>query len=321
MHEIAVIALDGSIALDLGIPHEVFGGVLDEHERPYYRVRLCTIDGAPISTNAGFAASVDYDLAVVAEADTVIVLPGRSARESAHTGIDERLARAIHSANDRGARMMAICTGGFVLAALGLLDGKRATMYWRRSEEFRELFPKVTLDADVLFVDDGALTSAGVAAGIDLCLYVVAKDCGVAASNTVARRLVTSPTRAGGQAQFIEREQPSSAGDALSNVLTWAIHNLHRTITVPDLAREASMSERSFTRHFRARTGTSPNAWIMTERLALARELLESTDLYIDEIARLSGLGTATHLRGQFQRRLGQTPSAYRKVFRPALVE
>jgi len=318
MHEIAVIALDGSIALDLGIPAEVFGGVLDDEGAPRYRVRLCTIDGAPVSTNAGFSAAVDFDLSLVADADTVIILPGREARESAHSGIDTRLAAAIHTANDRGARIMAICTGGFVLAALGLLDGRKATIYWRRTEEFRALFPRVELDADVLFVDDGILTSAGVAAGIDLCLYVVGKDFGIAAANTVARRLVTSPTRAGGQAQFIERERPTDNGDRLSRVLSWAGENLHRPLSVPDLAREASMSERSFTRHFRARTGTSPNAWIMGERLALARELLESTDLYVDEIARLSGLGTATHLRGQFQRKLGQTPSEYRRVFRPS---
>jgi len=317
VHEIAVIALDGSIALDLGIPAEVFGGVLDESGSPLYRVRLCTVDGSPITTNAGFSAAVDHDLAIVDEADTVIVLPGLEARESAHTGIDARLGRALLSAEQRGVRLMAICTGGFVLAALGLLDGKRATMYWRRTDEFRTLFPRVALDTDVLFVDDGILTSAGVAAGLDLCLYVVSKDFGVAASNAVARRLVTSPTRAGGQAQFMEREQPEDDGARLSAVLTWASANLHRPLAVIDLAREAAMSERSFTRHFRARTGTSPSAWIMGERLALARELLESTDLYIDEVARSSGLGTATNLRGQFQRRLGQSPTAYRKVFRP----
>lgn len=318
MHDIAVVALEGSIALDLGIPAEVFGGVLDDDGHPRYRVRLCTIDGTPVGTNAGFSATVDHDLSIVSEAETVIVLPGREARESAHTGIDERLASSLRAASERGARIMAICTGGFVLAALGLLDGKRATMYWRRTDEFRTLFPHVELDVDVLFVDDGVLTSAGVAAGLDLCLYVVGKDFGVAASNAVARRLVTSPTRAGGQAQFIEREQPDHQGDRLQAVLAWASANLHEPIAVPDLAREAAMSERSFTRHFRARTGTSPSAWIMGERLALARELLERTDLYVDEIARRTGLGSATNLRGQFQRRLGQTPTAYRRVFRPA---
>ena len=317
MHSIAVIALGGSIALDLGIPAEVFGGVHDENGKPRYSVRLCSIDGSPVSTNGGFSAVVDHDLSIVAEADTVIVLPGLDARDSAHSAVDPRLARALLDASERGARMMAICTGGFVLAALGLLDGRRATMYWRRTEEFRALFPRVLLDVDVLFVDDGVLTSAGVAAGLDLCLYVVGKDFGVATANAVARQLVTPPIRAGGQAQFIERDRQREDGDLISRVLGWASSNLEMPIAVPDLARRASMSERSFTRHFRARTGTSPGAWIMGERLALARELLESTDLYVDEIARLSGLGTATHLRGQFQRRLGQTPSEYRRVYRP----
>ncbi len=318
MHEIAVIALQDSVALDLGIPAQVFGDAVDASGACHYRVRVCSPDGAPIRTNGGFSAHVEHDISIVTDADTVIVAAGRSARATAESGVDPIVAEALRAAHARGARIMAICTGAFVLAAIGLLDGRRATTYWRRSEDFRRAFPRVELEPDVLFVDDGILTSAGVAAGMDLCLYVVRTDLGDAAANRVARHLVMPPTRPGGQAQFIERHHPIDDGQRLSAVLDWASRNLERDLGVEALAARASMSERSFTRHFRAHTGTSPAAWVTSERLARARELLETTDLYIDEIARASGLGSATHLRTQFQRRLGQSPSEYRRVFRPA---
>lgn len=318
MHEIAVVALPGSVAFDLGIPSQAFHDALDDRGRALYRVRICSIDGLPVSTNAGFAAAVEHDLALLETADTVIVAPGSQARETRSDTIDPRLAAALRAASDRGARMVAMCTGAFVLASLGLLDGRRATTYWRRTELFREAFPKVRLEPDVLFVDDGVLTSAGVSAGIDLCLHIIRSDYGIATANDVARSLVSPPTRLGGQAQYIERQRSFSQGDALSAVLAWASDHLDEPLSVEVLAARAAMSERTLTRRFREHTGTSPVAWITTERLARARELLETTDLYIDEIARLSGLGTATHLRAQFQKRFDQTPTEYRRVFRPA---
>jgi transcriptional regulator GlxA family with amidase domain len=317
VHEIAVVALQGSVAFDLGIPSQAFHDALDEQGLPLYRVRICSIDGQPVTTNAGFAAAVEHDLSILETADTVIVAPGTEARESRSDTIDPRLAAALLSASERGARMVAMCTGAFVFGALGLLDGRRATTYWRRSELFRGAFPKVRLEPDVLYVDDGVLTSAGVAAGVDLCLHMIRSDLGIAAANDVARSLVSPPTRLGGQAQFIERQRVFAQGDALSAVLAWASDHLDDHLSVESMAARAMMSERTFTRRFREHTGTSPVAWITTERLARARELLETTDLYIDEIARLSGLGTATHLRAQFSKRFDQTPTEYRRVFRP----
>ncbi len=317
-HEIALIALDGVHAMDLGMPSQVFGGLLDENGDERYRVRAASPGGHPVVTTAGFTALLEHDLSVVAEADTVMVLPGSGARAARAGSVHPEVRDALLAAHARGARIVSICTGAFVLAAVGLLDGRRATTYWRRSEEFRAAFPSVQLEPDVLFVDDGVLTSAGVAAGLDLCLHLIALDFGVAVGNDAARRLVMAPRRSGGQAQFIERWRPTDDDDRLSEVLAWASAHLDEPITVDRLARRATMSERTFTRRFREHTGTSPTAWITTERLARARELLEGTDLYVDEIARASGLGTGTHLRAQFQRRFGQSPTEYRRVFRPA---
>ena len=319
MHDVAVVALQGSVAFDLGIPSQAFHDALDESGQPLYRVRICSTDGLPVSTNAGYAAAVEHDITLLETADTIIVAPGSEARETRSDTVDPRLAAALLAASNRGARMVAMCTGAFVLASLGLLDGRRATTYWRRTELFRAAFPKVRLEPDVLYVDDVVLTSAGVAAGVDLCLHMIRSDHGIAVANDVARSLVSPPTRLGGQAQYIERQRVFSQGDALSQVLAWASNHLGESLTVEGLAARAAMSERTLTRRFREHTGSSPVAWITTERLARARELLETTDLYIDEIARLSGLGSATHLRAQFQKRFDQTPTEYRRVFRPAM--
>jgi len=317
-HEIVVVALGESNAFDLAIPGQVFGSVAVDGQDAY-RVRVCSIDGSPVTTSAGYSVIVQYDLSIVAQADTVIIAPGIDARLSA-PGIDDRLRAALLAANDRGARMVSICTGAFVLASAGLLDGRRATTYWKRSAEFRALFPRVILEPDVLYVDDGVLSSAGVAAGIDLCLYIVRSDHGMAVANEASRSLVVAPTRSGGQAQFIERERLDDDGERLARVLAWASENVTKPVDVATLARRAMMSERTFNRRFRERTGTSPAAWITAERLLVARELLETTDLLVDEIARASGLGSATHLRSQFQRRFGQTPTEYRRVYRPVQI-
>lgn len=317
-HEVVAIALQGAHAMDLGMPAQVFEGLLDEQGAERYRVRVCSPGGAPVVTTAGFTALLEHDLSIVAEADTVIVLPGTGARTARPDSLDPGLRDALVAAHARGARVVSICTGAFALAAAGMLDGRRATTYWRRSEEFRAAYPGVRLEPDVLFVDDGIFTSAGVAAGLDLCLHLISLDFGVALGNEAARRLVMAPRRAGGQAQFIERWRPADDTDRLGDVLAWASSHLDSALSVDSLARRASMSERTFTRRFREHTGTSPTAWITAERLARARELLEGSDLYVDEIARLSGLGSGTHLRSQFQRRFGQSPTEYRRVYRPA---
>jgi transcriptional regulator GlxA family with amidase domain len=314
VHRIAVLAVENVVVLDLGMPTQAFGTSLDEAGMPRYRVEVCSVDGRPVMTSAGFSAAVEHDISLLEQADTVIV-PGGTWISS--WGFrDERIGVALRAAKARGARIMSICTGAFVLAAAGILDGHRATTHWRYADTFRELFPAVELDRDVLFVDDGVLTSAGVAAGLDLCIYVLRKDFGAAAANTAARRMVMAPERQGGQAQFIERTLPGDDGDELSAVLTWASGNLAAELSVDELARRASMSVRSFTRHFRARTGSSPAAWVASERLGYAKELLEKTELYVDEVARHTGIGTAAHLRSQFHRRFGQSPTAYRRVYR-----
>lgn len=316
-HRIAVIAVDGIMPFDLGIPCQVFGAVELDGDQPRYQVDVCSVDGSPVPTASGFSIQVAHDLALLDHADTVLV-PGASGRSAAaHGQIDPRLAVALQTAHRRGARIVSICTGAFVLAAAGILDGHRATTHWRFTNRFRRLFPEHELDPDVLFVDEGnVLTSAGVAAGLDLCLHIVRRDFGSATANAAARRCVVPPLRAGGQAQFIERPIPRDDGSRLASVLSWAAHNLDEPITLAGLADRAAMSVRTFTRHFRVQTGQSPAQWLLQQRLGFARELLEETDLPLDHVAHRAGLGTAAHLRSQFQRKLGESPSTYRRTFR-----
>ncbi|MGX5681186.1 GlxA family transcriptional regulator [Schumannella luteola] len=314
MHEIVAIALQDSVVLDLGIPHQVFGTARDADGESLYRVRIASVDGRPIRTTAGFEAAVADDLAIVAEADTVILLPGGEARVGP---IDPQLRDAVLGAHERGARLMSICTGAFVLAELGLLDGRRATTYWLRSAEFAARFPEVRLEPDVLFVDDGILTSAGVAAGLDLCLHVVRTDHGMLVANEVARRLVMPAIRFGGQSQYIERARPADEGDRFSELQEWARERLDSDLSLPRLAQRAALSERTLARRFQERTGVSPGAWLAAERLDRARELLESTDLSVKEVAAASGLGTAANLRSRFAGRFGVPPTEYRRSFRP----
>ena len=218
-----------------------------------------------------------------------------------------------------GTRLVSICTGAFVLAAAGLLDGRRAATHWKFADDLRALHPAVLVDENVLFVDDGdILTSAGLAAGIDLCLHMIRADHGSQIANAVARYCVVPPWREGGQAQFIDRPLP--AGDEASTGPTraWAMHHLDRSLTVRELSRHAGMSPRTFNRRFREETGQAPGTWVRERRLERARELLEQRDVPVDEVARLSGLGTAANLRHHLRRGLGMSPSSYRKVFQGA---
>ena len=310
MHRIAVVAVPPLNAFDLSIPGLIFGGV-EVDGRPVYDVRVCTAEPGVLATNTGLDVFIGEGLEAVDGAETVVVTGG-AGRDDVPTVVLD----ALRSAAAAGKRLASICTGAFVLAEAGLLDGRRATTYWVKSDTFRARYPQVRLEPDVLFVDDGlVLTSAGLAAGIDLCLHVVRSDHGAAAANAVARLAVVAPVRPGGQAQFIETPLPAETGSSLAATRTWALQRLDQTLTLDGLARHARHSRRTLTRRFRAETGLSPLQWLLHQRIIRARELLESTDLPMDLVAARSGLGSADSLRQHLTRRLGLTPSAYRRSF------
>jgi transcriptional regulator GlxA family with amidase domain len=315
-HRIAVLALDNVVAFDLGVPAQVFGAARSAAGRRLYRITTCTPDGGPIRTTAGFQVVPDHDLSVIADADTVIV-PGIHDGPPLTDGtVAPSVAAALVAAHDRGARVMSICTGASVLAAAGLLDGRPATTHWRYTDRFRRLYPDVKLDPDVLFVDDGTvLTSAGVGAGIDLCLHVIRRDHGSEVANRAARRCVVPPWRDGGQAQYIERPLPRTMAATTADTRGWALSRLQDPLTLRALAAHASMSVRTFTRRFRAETGVSPTRWLREQRIDRARLLLETTHLSVDQVARQAGFGTATSLRQHLNAAIGVAPIAYRRTF------
>ena len=316
MHTVAILALDGVVAFDLGVPPQVFGAARVSDDDRFYQVRVTTADGQPVRSAAGFSVVPGYGPEILDEADTVIV-PGfyPPLREDLGTLAP---AEAIALGRIRpDARLVSICTGAFALAAIGKLDGRPATTHWAWADEFRELFPKVDLDPDVLFVDDGdVLTSAGVAAGVDLCLHLVRRDFGVEAANRAARRCVVPPWRDGGQAQFIERVVPATTDTSTGPAREWALGRLDHALDLAALAAQARMSVRSFTRRFRDETGLSPSQWLTGQRVELARMLLETTDLSVDEVARGAGFGTAVSLRQHLHAAVGVSPLAYRRTFR-----
>jgi transcriptional regulator GlxA family with amidase domain len=315
-HRVAVVALEDVIPLDLGAPPQVFSSARDRAGHRYYEVRVCTPGAAPVRTAAGYSIVPEHGLELLDEADTVVV-PGVHWRAVAAGG-----SPAVHQAlrvAARKARVMSICTGAFVLAAAGLLDGRPATTHWAYADEFRRRYPKVKLDPDVLFVDDGdVLTSAGVAAGMDLCLHVVRRDHGSEVANRAARRCVVPPWRDGGQSQFIERPLPPPGDSTTAATRTWALDRLDQPLTLEQLARNARMSVRTFTRRFRDETGLSPGRWLVVQRVEHARRLLETTDLPIDRVAAQAGLGSAASLRQHLRATVGVAPGAYRRTFRAA---
>ncbi|GIJ27033.1 AraC family transcriptional regulator [Micromonospora qiuiae] len=316
-HRIAVLAVDQVVGLDLGTPSQVFRTARDADDRHFYAVDTCTPGGRPVRSTAGFQVLPDHGLELMEAADTVIVPGVYGAATQRHDAIEPEVTKALRAAYDRGVRIMSICTGAFVLAAAGLLDGRRATTHWAHTDGFRRLYPAVDLDPDVLFVADGrVLTSAGVAAGIDLCLHVVRTDHGSQVANQAARRCVMPPWRDGGQAQYIERPVPQAHDTSTAGAREWARQRLHESVSLRDLAGQARMSVRTFTRRFRAESGLSPTQWLLRERTDHARLLLESTDLSVDQIARRSGFGTSAALRQQLQQRIGVAPSTYRQTFK-----
>ncbi|NHC13261.1 GlxA family transcriptional regulator [Motilibacter deserti] len=316
-HPVAVVAVDGVVAFDLGIPSQVFGAAVSAADERFYDVAVCSAGGRPVPTSAGFAAAVAYDMTAVAGASTVVVPGPAGVSAAAHGDVDPEVLDALRAAAARGARIVSICTGAFVLAAAGLLDGRPATTHWRYADRFRALYPTVRLDPDVLFVDDGdVLTSAGVAAGLDLCLHIVRADHGAEVANRSARRCVVPPLRAGGQAQFIERPLPAGDDTSLAPVRAWALEHLDTQLGLPELAARASTSVRTLTRRWRAETGQSPLQWLLAQRVQLARDLLETTDLPVEQVAQRAGLGSAASLRAHLHTALGQSPTLYRRAFR-----
>ena len=315
-HEVAVVAVDHVVGFELGLPYRLLGLAEDENGTPLYRVRIATLDGRPVRTADGFSVQPDHDGSVLAEADTVIV-PGIMGGPIVSQGrIPPELRDALRAAAEH-ARMVSICTGSSVLAAAGLLDGRPATTHWRDVDLFRRLFPTVRLDPDVLFVDDGyVLTSAGVAAGIDLLLHIVRRDHGTAAANRVARRNVIAPWRDGGQSQFIERPVPEIGDTGTAATRAWALERLAEPLPLADLAAHAGMSVRTFTRRFREETGLSATRWLVQQRVALARRLLEATDTPVEKVAAEAGFGTTASMRQHLHAAIGVAPLTYRRTYR-----
>ncbi|MFJ8108956.1 helix-turn-helix domain-containing protein [Streptomyces sp. NPDC096132] len=309
----AVVALaltEGMLHFELSLAYEVFGSAPVGVTVPWYDVEVCGPDAVRVGR---FRLEPDQGLDRLPHADTVIV-PGWA-------DVDEdppaELVDAVRAAHEAGARVASLCTGAFVLAAAALLDGRRATTHWAHTDVLAARHPRVEVDPDVLYVDNGSvLTSAGKAAAMDLCLHLVRLDHGSSVANAVARRLVVPPHRAGGQAQFVAAPVPTRDDHSLAALFPWAIERLDRPLTVEDLARRARMSSRNLGRHFRAVTGTTPLQWLLTQRIRRAQELLETTDDGVDAIATATGMGTATTLRRHFNRTVGVPPDAYRRAFR-----
>lgn len=319
-HRVVVLALDGLLPFELGIPQRIFGRARaqDGARESLYTVTTCSIrPPGPVRTDADFAVLVENGPEVLAEADTVVVPASHELGPVYEEGVlTPELADALARVRP-GTRMVSICTGSYVLAAAGYLDGRPATTHWLHAEHFQELFPSVDVDPDVLFVDDGdVLTSAGVAAGIDLCLHIVRRDHGAAVANAVARSTVVPPHRDGGQAQYIQRPLPEPQVATTTTARAWALGHLEEPIQLRDMAEQEAMSVRTFTRRFREETGLSPGQWLTQQRVERARHLLESSDLSVDRIARAAGFGTATSLRQHLQAALGVPPTVYRRTFR-----
>ncbi|MEM1206087.1 MAG: transcriptional regulator FtrA [Acidobacteriota bacterium] len=312
MHSrVAILAYDRLFTFDYAVAADLFGRWRPGIEE-WYELDVCLVDPPPVRGVGGVVIDGRYDLEVLDRADTVVIPGWRDIDDAPPAPLLERL-RQVHR---RGARLLSICTGSFVLAAAGLLDGRRATTHWAFAEAMAERFPDVEVDPDVLYVDEGRiLTSAGSAAGIDLCLYVIRQDLGSQVANLVARRMVVPPHRDGGQSQFIAPSMGAAAENSLSGLLDWLRRHLDRSHTVESMALRAGFTPRTFARRFQEAVGTSPHRWLTRERVLLSQELLETTSASIDRVAERSGFGSAQVLRLHFRRQVGTSPTGYRKTF------
>ncbi|MFL5997264.1 MAG: GlxA family transcriptional regulator [Streptomyces sp.] len=314
-HRVAVLALDGVLPLDLGIPARVFNEACTPDGARLYSVRTFSLGGRPVRTHEDFQILVDHDESLLRTADTVVIATVEPSEDLLATGTLPNALSVLLDGMRPQTRIVSLCTSAFLLAAAGLLKGQRATTHWALCDTFARLFPDVEVDPNVLFVDNGGiLTSAGGAAGIDLCLHLVRVDHGATVAAAAARRCVAAPWREGGQAQFIEHVVPQDTGSSTSATRQWALEELAEPITLEDMARHAHMSVRTFTRRFRNETGISPLKWLSQRRLAHARLLLESTDLTVARIATACGFGNPIALRKQFHTHVGLSPAAYRRA-------
>ncbi|MEV4114771.1 helix-turn-helix domain-containing protein [Nonomuraea sp. NPDC049695] len=316
MHRVVVLALDGVIPFELGIPSRIFGEATGASGEPLYEVIVCTVDGKPVASSEGFTIGAAYDAGALAGAGTVVIPPSTALGPVREHG---RLSGPVTGALSRirpGSRVVSICTGAYVLAAAGLLDGRPATTHWREAESFQRTFPQVRVDPSVLFVDDGdVLTSAGAAAGVDLCLHLVRLDHGSETANRVARGCVVPPWRDGGQAQYIERPIPEAAQATTAATRAWALERLEQPLTLARLAAHARTSVRTFTRRFRDEAGMTAGQWLTRQRVERARLLLETTDLTVDQVGDRSGFGGSSSFRHHFRTIVGISPAAYRRGF------
>ena len=313
LRTVAILVLPDVVAFDTFIATHVFGDTRPHGGVAKYRMVICTSTPGLVSMAVGVPIGIDRGLEVLAEADT-IVIPGRS---QADAPAEPRVIDALRAAAARGARIVSICTGAFVLAQAGLLDGRRAATHWDWASLLAARYPAISVDPRVLYVDEGdVLTSAGMAAGLDLCLHIVRGDHGAEVANAIARRMVVAPHRSGGQAQFIDQPIPVTRDTVLQATQRWALERLAESLTVEAMARQSNTSARHFTRRFQAEFGITPLRWLMQERVRLAQRILEQTDLSIQRIAERTGFGSVVSLRRHFAEVVGTTPFGYRQTFR-----
>ncbi|MGW8482849.1 GlxA family transcriptional regulator [Microbacterium sp. NPDC055903] len=313
MKTVACVVQDGFAPFEFGVACEAFGLDRSSDGVPNFDFRVVAPRPGIVASKLGFSLNVEHDLAFAYEADLVVVCPLPRERWA---GIDPLVLDAVRHAAARGAWLLSVCSGSFILAASGVLDGRRATTHWMYADTMAEMYPQIDVDPDVLFVQDGRIiTSAGTAAGLDACLHLLRQEIGAELTNRVARRMVVPPQRDGGQAQFIDRPLPAVQNDSLALVTDWAMENLREDLSVEQLAYRAHMSPRTFARRFKAEHGATPAAWLARQRIIQAQRMLERTDLGLDRIAAECGFGSAAVLRQNFHRVLGTTPTAYRATF------